>query len=52
MNLEFNGEIWFWRGPAPWFFVTVPEEREPGHQRDIAIGDLRLGRDPGTCSDR
>ena len=25
MNIEFNGEIWFWRGPAPWFFVTVPE---------------------------
>jgi hypothetical protein len=26
MNFEFNGEIWFWRGPAPWFFVTVPEQ--------------------------
>ena len=26
MNLEFTGKIWFWRGPAPWFFVTVPEE--------------------------
>ena len=25
MNLEFSGEIWFWRGPAPWYFVTVPE---------------------------
>ncbi len=25
MDIEFNGEIWFWRGPAPWFFVTVPE---------------------------
>lgn len=24
MNIEFNGDIWFWRGPAPWFFVTVP----------------------------
>jgi len=27
MNIEFNGEIWFWRGPAPWFFVTVPAEQ-------------------------
>ena len=27
MNIEFNGKIWFWRGPAPWFFVTVPEEQ-------------------------
>ncbi|GID28252.1 DUF1905 domain-containing protein [Paractinoplanes brasiliensis] len=25
MELEFSGEIWFWRGPAPWHFVTVPE---------------------------
>jgi hypothetical protein len=24
MNIEFNGKIWFWRGPAPWYFVTVP----------------------------
>jgi hypothetical protein len=23
--LEFNGEIWHWRGPAPYYFVTVPE---------------------------
>ena len=27
MHLEFTGEIWYWRGPAPWFFVTVPEEQ-------------------------
>jgi hypothetical protein len=26
MNLEFSGEIWFWRGPSPYHFVTVPEE--------------------------
>ncbi|GAB4051843.1 DUF1905 domain-containing protein [Catellatospora paridis] len=25
MDMEFSGEIWFWRGPAPWYFVTVPE---------------------------
>ncbi|GIF73260.1 hypothetical protein Asi02nite_27780 [Asanoa siamensis] len=25
MDLEFDGEIWFWRGPAPWHFVTVPQ---------------------------
>jgi hypothetical protein len=27
MNIEFTGKIWFWRGPAPWFFVTVPAEQ-------------------------
>jgi hypothetical protein len=26
MNLQFSGEIWFWRGPAPWHFITVPDE--------------------------
>lgn len=24
MDMEFSGEIWFWKGPAPWYFVTVP----------------------------
>lgn len=27
MNLEFSGEMWFWKGPAPWHFITVPEEQ-------------------------
>lgn len=31
MNFEFTGKIWFWKRPAPWFFVTVPEKQS----RDI-----------------
>ncbi len=27
MRVEFSGEIWFWRGPAPWYFITVPDEQ-------------------------
>jgi hypothetical protein len=27
MNIEFSGKIWFWKGPAPWFFVTVPAKQ-------------------------
>lgn len=27
VDLEFSGELWFWRGPAPWHFVTVPDDR-------------------------
>ena len=26
MNVEFSGEVWEWRGPAPYHFVTVPED--------------------------
>lgn len=37
MEIEFNGKIWYWRGPSPFFFVTIPEEQS----RDIkAISGL------------
>lgn len=26
MDIEFSGEIFHWRGPAPYLFVTVPEQ--------------------------
>ena len=26
MELSFAGEVWYWRGPAPFHFVTVPPE--------------------------
>jgi hypothetical protein len=26
MDLELTGDIWFWRGPSPYHFVTVPDE--------------------------
>jgi hypothetical protein len=25
MRVEFDGEVWFWRGPSPYHFVAVPE---------------------------
>ena len=27
MIIEFSGAIWFWKGPAPWYFVTIPAEQ-------------------------
>ena len=27
MDFEFKGVIWFWRGPSPWHFVTVPAKQ-------------------------
>jgi hypothetical protein len=26
MDLEFSGEVWSWRGPAPYHFVSVPDD--------------------------
>ena len=37
MILEFSGKIFYWRGPSPFFFVTVPAKQS----RDIkAISSL------------
>ncbi len=27
LEFEFSGPIWYWKGPAPHHFVTVPEEQ-------------------------
>lgn len=35
MVLEFAGEIWFWRGPSPFHFVTIPDE-ESAELRAVA----------------
>lgn len=41
VDLEFSGEIWHWRGPAPWYFVTVPE-RESRDLQDVS-SDVSYG---------
>ncbi len=33
MEFEFSGKIWYWRGPAPYYFVTVPEP----HSHNIKV---------------
>jgi hypothetical protein len=25
MEIKFSGDIWYWRGPAPFHFVSIPE---------------------------
>ena len=27
MEFEFSNEIWEWRGPAPFYFVSVPDDQ-------------------------
>ena len=26
LDLTFSGELWYWRGPSPYHFITVPDE--------------------------
>jgi hypothetical protein len=26
LDLTFSGELWYWRGPSPFHFITVPGE--------------------------
>ena len=47
MRLQFSGEVWHWRGPAPWHFVTVPEE-EAGALHDVAHVSYGWGMIPVT----
>ena len=32
MDFEFSGEIFYWRGPSPYFFVTVPDPQSAAIQ--------------------
>lgn len=33
MNFEFAGKIFYWRGPSPWYFVSMPEQQS----RDLNV---------------
>lgn len=41
MDMEFTGEVWHWRGPSPFYFVTVPDE-ECRDLRDLS-GEVSYG---------
>jgi hypothetical protein len=53
MKIEFIGKIWYWRGPAPWFFVTVPAKESRDLQAILGFvtygwgmipADVRIGK--------
>lgn len=59
MIIEFSGEIWYWRGPSPHHFVTVPAEQSEGLKaifRFVTYGwgmipvDARIGDTEWTTS--
>ena len=46
MDLEFSGEVWFWRGPSPYHFVTVPEDESVQVQSTAALVTYGWGMVP------
>ena len=59
MELEFTGEVWQWRGPAPYYFVTVPDPESAALQDispEVTYGwgmipvTARIGRTDWTTS--
>jgi hypothetical protein len=50
MNLEFSGELWFWRGPAPWHFVTVPAEECGALEETASFVSYGWGMIPVTAA--
>jgi len=48
VNWDFSGEIWYWKGPAPWYFITVPEQECADLQATSAFLSYGWGMIPVT----
>jgi hypothetical protein len=49
MDLKFSGEMWFWRGPAPFYFITVPEAESVELEATSAFVSYGWGMIPVTA---
>ncbi len=49
MDLEFSGEMWFWKGPSPWHFITVPEDECGDLESTAALVTYGWGMIPVTA---
>ena len=52
MQLEFSGEIIHWRGPSPFYFVTVPDEESAAIEAVSSIVTYGWGSDSRAGSHR
>lgn len=46
LDLEFSGELWYWRGPAPFHFITVPDDACVGLRAMSAVVSYGWGMIP------
>lgn len=50
MTWEITGALWYWRGPAPWYFVTVPDEESAALREVAAAVTYGWGMVPVTAT--
>jgi hypothetical protein len=48
VELEFSGELWHWRGPAPYHFVTVPDGESAAIKETASLVSYGWGMIPVT----
>lgn len=49
MHLEFSGEMWTWRGPSPFHFITVPADESAELETAAALVSYGWGMIPVTA---
>jgi hypothetical protein len=50
MTFEFKGKLWYWKGPAPWYFVTVPAKQCRDLQAIVQLVTYGWGMIPVTVT--
>jgi Domain of unknown function (DUF1905) len=48
--LEFSGEVWFWRGPSPYHFITVPDDQSAELEAVSSLVTYGWGMIPVTAT--
>lgn len=46
MTLEFAGHVWFWKGPAPFYFVTIPPAQSQELKEVLSLATYGWGMVP------
>jgi hypothetical protein len=49
VDLRFSGQVWEWRGPAPYYFVTVPDGESSALQSTAGRVSYGWGMIPVTA---
>ena len=49
MQLQFTGELWFWRGPSPFHFISVPDRESETLKETSRLVSYGWGMIPVTA---